>query len=63
MSLVFDENGMDMSIVEEEKGEKEYPFYGMSLSYAEGEDVVTAAVLTRDGIPAERLLQPTSWHA
>lgn len=57
MSLVFDGEDMDLSGISEEKGETEYPFYGLSVSYEKGDGIVTGCVLTNGQITGERLLE------
>lgn len=55
LSLVFDEESMDLSLGQEET-EKEYPFYGMSVSYERKGEVVTGCILTGEEITGARLV-------
>ncbi len=53
LTMVFDENGGGLSFQEEER---EYPFYGISVSYQKGEDVVTGCAVTGHDLDAEYLV-------
>lgn len=53
MTMVFDESGGGLSLQEEDR---EYPFYGISVSYQKGEDVVTGCAMTGRELDAEFLV-------
>lgn len=57
MSLVFDNDSMDLSAVSDEEGVTEYPFYGIGISYEKQEEIVTGCVLVSEKISGERLLE------
>lgn len=56
MSLVFDEDNGDLTLTEE-KGETEYDFAGLSLSYLSEEGNKTACVRVSEKISAAQLLE------
>ena len=57
MTLVFD--GGDMEIAEEtdENSEKEYPFYGVSISYPEAERVHTGCIMAGEALSGEEIVE------
>lgn len=56
LSLVFDDS-MDFTMAQEEETEKEYPFYGISVSYEKQGEVVTGCALVNDKLTGEFLLE------
>lgn len=57
MSLVFDDDNMNVSVALREEGEREYPFYGVGISYVRQKDVVTGCVIVNEKITGEQLLE------
>lgn len=57
MSLVFDDDSLDLTMAQEEEGEKEYPFYGVSVSYEKDGEVITGCALVKEGVTGEFLLE------
>lgn len=55
LSLVFDDS-MDFTMAQEEEGEKEYPFYGISVSYEKQGEVMTGCALVNDKLTGGFLL-------
>lgn len=58
MSLVFDEDNHDLTMIQEEEKEKaEYGFVGFSLSYCREGEMETACIQVSDQISADQLLK------
>jgi DNA polymerase-1 len=56
MTLVFDQDSLDLSLGEETTGSKEYPFYGMSVSYEWDGAVVTCCAFPENDLTAEKMV-------
>lgn len=56
MTLLFDEDNMDLFLGEERTGEPEYGFVGLSISYGKGEEMNTACMQVNDQLTGRQLL-------
>ena len=57
MSLVFDDSSMDLTLAQEEADQKEYPFYGVSVSYEKKGEIITGCALLKEEITGEFILE------